>query len=83
MTTERWDDERLDRLAGVVEANSRDIAQLTADVQSLVAIAQAQQQSLASMQQGFEILVQEIRGLRTENRRILDHLFGQQEGGEQ
>lgn len=68
---------------GVSDIKEYRCSQLTADVQSLVAIAQAQQQSLASMQQGVEILVQEIRGLGTKNRRILARLLGQQEGGEQ
>lgn len=109
---DRWDNNRLDRLAETVAANSRDIAQLieattanaanidrltadvatstanidrlsvdvaanTANIDRLAAIAQMQQQSLAAIQQGFDIVVQEIRGLRAENRRILSHLFGE------
>lgn len=78
MTTEKWDDNRLDRLADNVEANSRSIAELRQAIESLVAIAQAHQQSLNAHDSQFAILVQEIRGLRAENRRILSHLFGEQ-----
>ena len=67
-----------------IAANSRDIAALRAltasnatAVEQLAAIAQTQQQTLNAISSGFEILTQEIRGLRAENRRILTHLFGQ------
>jgi len=103
--SDRWNDDRLDRLAALVEANevqvsansrdiaalgeliatnSRDIAALrtstasnTTAIEQLAAIAHTQQQTLNAISSGFEILTQEIRGLRAENRRILTHLFGQ------
>ena len=84
MTTQRLDnvENRLDRIEAIVESNSQQIAELRSAVNSLVAIA-------AQHQQNFEVLVTEIRnmsieirGLQTENRRILDYLFGQQENGE-
>ncbi len=82
MATERWDDERLDRLAELVEANridiaanSRDIAALKESIAQLVSVAQIQQQTITET---TEALIQEIRGLRAENRRILSHLFGEQ-----
>ena len=92
VTGERWDDNRLDRLAESVQENSgqiadnsrqiadnfRQIAELRRAIESLVAIAQAHQQSLNAHDSQFAILVQEIRGLRAENRRILSHLFGEQ-----
>ena len=102
--TDRWNDDRLDRLAELVAANeaqiaansrdiagnARDIAELktsiealtpkidanTAAIAQLTAIATDQQQTIGAISQGFELLVQEIRGLRAENRRILEHLFG-------
>lgn len=77
MTTERWNDERLDRLAENVEANrvqfeanSRAIGELTTNVSRLANIAELHSQN-------FDILIQEIRGLRAENRKILSHLFGE------
>jgi hypothetical protein len=82
VATERWDDERLDRLAELVEANridiaanSRDIAALKESIAQLVSVAQIQQQTITET---TEALIQEIRGLRAENRRILSHLFGEQ-----
>lgn len=82
MTTQRWNDERLDRLAESVEANridiaanSRDIAALKESIAQLVSVAQIQQQTITET---TEALIQEIRGLRAENRRILSHLFGEQ-----
>jgi hypothetical protein len=68
VATERWNDERLDRLAESVETN-------TANIARLASIIETQQDT---MNQGFKMLIQEIRGLRSENRRILTHLFGDQ-----
>jgi hypothetical protein len=68
LTTERWDDERLDRLADNVAANAEAISQLIGAMRN-------QQESNTEI---FQAIVQEIRGLRAENRRILTHLFGEQ-----
>ena len=101
---ERWNDDRLDRLASMVAANEELIAANTRSIEQLsvktdanataiealtvkvdanlsaiaqlTAIATDQQQTIGAISQGFELLVQEIRGLRAENRRILEHLFG-------
>ena len=82
MPTERWNDERLDRLAESVEANTRDIADLkesisatNQNVNQLVSAMRNQQEANTEI---FQAIVQEIRGLRTEQRRILNHLFGEQ-----
>lgn len=88
MATERWDDERLDRLAESVEANTRDIADLresilatNQNVSQLISAMQSQQDSTNRLfeanTQILQMIVQEIRGLRTEQRRILNHLFGE------
>lgn len=83
MTAEKWNNERLDRLADIVNANSRDIialkesiAETNHNVNQLVSVIRQQQQSNTEV---FQAIVQEIRGLRTEQRRILNHLFGEQE----
>lgn len=83
MPTERWDDERLDRLADMVEANriqidtnSRNIAANTQAISQLISAMQSQQEANTEI---FQAIVQEIRGLRTEQRRILNHLFGEQQ----
>jgi hypothetical protein len=84
MSTERWDDDRLDRLASMVESNARVIQALA----NTAAEAREERQQLfermdrqqANMAQQQTIIVQqqeEIRGLQTENRRILDILLNQ------
>jgi antirestriction protein len=77
-------DERLERVAALVESNTEHLAALhtITQIQSehITNLRIAQQQ----YQQNFEVVHNEIRrisedvrGLQTENRRILDHLFGQ------
>jgi hypothetical protein len=75
MTIERWTDERLDQLASLaesnaqqIEANNRQILDLRSSIASLVRI-------VGQHQDNFEIMLAEVRGLRTENRRIFDQLL--------
>jgi two-component sensor histidine kinase len=93
MTTERWTDEMLDRLVGTVsnlaglsEQNTRDISTLGESVNRLASIAELHQQTLDMHQQNFNAVIGEIRemqaevrGLQTENRRILDQLINRNE----
>ncbi len=79
MTTERWDDERLDRLADAVEANRRDIDANSLNIGELTTNVSRLASTVKLHNQNFDILIQEIRGLRAENRRILTHLFGEQQ----
>ncbi|MDF0552924.1 hypothetical protein [Kamptonema sp. UHCC 0994] len=77
MTTERWDDDRLDRLASIVDSNAR-VIQALANVSAEA--REERQQLFQRMDQQQTIIVQqqeEIRGLQTENRRILDILLNQ------
>jgi ABC-type transporter Mla subunit MlaD len=75
-----------------IAESTRQISDLCSSVASLVQIAARQsetidlnRQTLEVYRQNFEAVIAridqnsaEIRGLQTENRRILDHLFGQQ-----
>lgn len=70
--TQRWTDDRLDQLAAAVESNTR-------NVDILVGIVTGQQERVLTMLEEIRDIKVEIRGLQTENRRILDHLFGQEE----
>jgi hypothetical protein len=79
LTTERWDDERLDRLADAVEANRRDIDANSLNIGELTTNVSRLASTVKLHNQNFDILIQEIRGLRAENRRILTHLFGEQQ----
>ncbi len=76
MTQERWNDDRLDKLAEAVEANSRQIAANADAISQLINVMREQQESNTEI---FQVLIQEIRGLRAENRRIVTHLFGEQQ----
>ena len=78
-----WTNDPLDQLAFAVEANTTAIAELRVAVvktrgavNSLLEIATLHQQNFETSQCNFEVQA-EIRGLQTENRRILDRLFGQ------
>jgi hypothetical protein len=89
MATERWTDDMLDRLVGSVsnlidlsEQNTRSISRLETSVESLVNVAQIHQQNFEVIftelqRQGADIqeMQAEVRGLQTENRRILDQLI--------
>lgn len=75
MPVERWNDDRLDRLADSVEANSRQIEANAQAVSQLISAMRDQQEANTEI---FQALIQEIKGLRSENRRILAHLFGEQ-----
>jgi hypothetical protein len=81
MTTERWDDDRLDRLANMVESNARVIQALA----NVAAEAREEREQLfQKMEQQNAILVQqqeEIVGLRIETRRTLDILLNQRNQG--
>lgn len=63
-----------------IAENTAAIAENAAAITDLRATSEALLQTVNQHQENFEVLVQEIRGLRTENRRILDHLFGESEG---
>ncbi len=82
MARERWTDEGLDKLA-------TSVTDLRMTSEALLQTAIIHQQGLKTSQRNFEIhqrniedILAEIRGLRTENRRILDHLFGEQNNNE-
>ena len=82
MSTERWDDDKLDRLANMVESNARVIQALA----NVAAEAREERQQLFQrMDQQHAMMLQqqeEIRGLQTENRRILDILLKQRNQGD-
>ena len=71
--------ERLDRIEAAIEANAAAISELRSTVSSLVQIVEVHQRNHEISQRNFETMVSEIRGLRTESQRILEHLFGQKE----
>jgi chromosome segregation ATPase len=79
----RWDDARLDQLATAVDALREQAESNTRNVDILVGIVTGHQQRVTNAEERIATLFEEIRdikveirGLQTENRRILDHLFG-------
>jgi ABC-type transporter Mla subunit MlaD len=82
MTTERWTDDMLDRLVESINTLA-DVSERDAEgVNRLSNIAERHQQTLEMHQQNFNAVIGEIReiqaevrGLQTENRRILDQLI--------
>ncbi|WP_009631041.1 hypothetical protein [Synechocystis sp. PCC 7509] len=96
MAIERWTDERLDNLASTVSELRTSTSELSTSVTELRVsatetrlTAEALLQTVVIHQSNFETLVTEIRdikselrGLRTETHRILDHLFGEQTNNE-
>lgn len=83
-------------IAALTEQNTRDIAQLGTSVQGLVRINTQHQESLEQFQRNFEEAIvelrrqgaiieemqSEVRGLQTENRRILDQLINRENNGQ-
>jgi ABC-type transporter Mla subunit MlaD len=91
MTAERWTDDMLDRLASTttrILTSVTDLAgQNTRDISRLSNIVELHQQTLDMQQQNFNAFLSEIRemqaevrGLQTENRRILDQLINRDGG---
>jgi len=89
--TKRWTDERLDKLADTVVQTAEALGQTADTANQLIAgmdqlnqrtetIALAVERMTDVQLQTFRVIEemqQEVRGLQTENRRILDHLFGE------
>lgn len=89
MTIERWTDDKLDELATSVAELRASATETRVTAEALLQTAIIHQQGLETSQRNFEIVIAqiqnltvEIRGLQTENRRILDHLFGEQNNNE-
>lgn len=75
MAVERWTDDRLDRLAEVTAENT---ARFTELAEAMLALSQAQMQTnhnVDTIIARIDEMQSEVRGLQTENRRILDRLF--------
>lgn len=68
--------ERLQRVESVVAANANSIRELNMAVNQIFQVVELNQKNFEVVQQNFEIIVGQIKGLQAENRNILDHLFG-------
>lgn len=80
MTVERWDDTRLDRLAESLDRLTVSVEQDGQNIRSLLNVVNTHQGNFEVMLVEMRRIGEEVRGLQTENRRILDHLFGDRTG---
>lgn len=67
MSTEQWNDERLDRLASSSEANRLQIERNTANIGDLIT-------GIGALLKAVENQHQDIRGLQLEVRRLVEEL---------
>jgi methyl-accepting chemotaxis protein len=89
MSTERWDDERLDRLASMVESNARVIqalanvaAEAREERQQILQVIAQQQERMVEIDERIDRQQANIEGLRTETIRMLDILLNQRDRGD-
>ncbi|MBW4634068.1 MAG: hypothetical protein KME30_19830 [Iphinoe sp. HA4291-MV1] len=71
--------ERLDRVEAILKRTAQRAAELRSTVNSLVQVAEIHKRNHEVAQCNFDVVLAEIRGLRTESQRILEHLFGRQQ----
>jgi hypothetical protein len=79
VTTERWTDDMLDRLVGAVNTLAAVSERNNSDIQALLNISQIHQQNIELVVTDIREMQAEVRGLQTENRRILDLLINRNE----
>jgi hypothetical protein len=89
MTTERWDDDRLDRLAdriegltSIAERHDRLIESNARVIQALANVAVEAREEREQLFQRMDRQQEEIVGLRIETRRMLDILLNQRDQGD-
>jgi hypothetical protein len=75
MATERWTDDMLDRLVGTVNVLAEVSERNNRDIQALLNISQIHQQNIELVVTDIREMQAEVRGLQTENRRILDQFI--------
>ncbi|MBF2064972.1 MAG: hypothetical protein IGS39_11200 [Calothrix sp. C42_A2020_038] len=71
--------QRMDKIEAAIESNAASIKELNIAVANIFNIVSISQQNFEVIQKNFEVVVTQIKGLQSENRNILDHLFGIQE----
>jgi hypothetical protein len=89
MTTERWDDDRLDRLAdriegltSIAERHDRLIESNARVIQALANVTAEAREERQQLFQKMDRQQEEIVGLRIETRRMLDILLNQRDQGD-
>lgn len=67
--------DRLDRIEAALERTETIVESNTRNIDILVGIARGQQQHITTMLEEIRDIKTEIRGLQTENRRLFQRLF--------
>ncbi|PAX52707.1 hypothetical protein [Brunnivagina elsteri] len=70
---------RMDRIEAIIEANANSVKELNNAVTSMYEVASLSQKNFEVIQKNFELIVSQVKGMQSENRHIIDHLFGIQE----
>ena len=70
---------RMEKLEALASANASMIKELGLAVNQLFQVVSVGQQNFEVIQQNFEVIVTQIKGVQTENNRILSYLFGEHE----
>ena len=70
---------RMDRIEAIIEANATSVKELNNAVTSMYEVASLSQKNFEVIQKNFELIVSQVKGMQSENRHIIDHLFGIQE----
>jgi prophage DNA circulation protein len=70
---------RMDRIEAVIEANATSVKELNNAVTSMYEVVSLSQKNFEVIQKNFEVVVSQVKGMQSENRHIIDHLFGIQE----
>lgn len=74
MTTERWDDAKLDRLANAVDRNSLDIADMTRALGALIKVVEQDHSDIQDLKREMKELSNDNRGLQLEVRRLVEEM---------
>ncbi|OKH51827.1 hypothetical protein NIES2101_17075 [Calothrix sp. HK-06] len=66
---------RLDRIETILESNTISIKELNSAASNIFTAMTLSQKNFEVIQENFEIMVSQVKGIQNENRHMLEHLF--------
>ncbi|RUT07780.1 hypothetical protein DSM106972_020400 [Dulcicalothrix desertica PCC 7102] len=66
---------RLDRIETILESNTISIKELNSAASNVFTAMNLTQKNFEVIQENFEIIVSQVKGVQNENRHMLEHLF--------
>lgn len=66
---------RLDRIETILESNTISIKELNTAASNIFTAMTLSQKNFEVIQENFEIIVSQVKGVQNENRHMLEHLF--------